>query len=85
MESLGDGQSKEGTLEGFHAVEFCSQRAGEDCAEVVQRTRVLEERPGLGGCRRSMQPFNGEAGSGMGQRQWGWRNKNTVKKTGLGD
>lgn len=51
MGSLRHGQSKEGTLDGFHAAEFCSQKAEKDCPEVVQKTQVLGERPRVGGCR----------------------------------
>lgn len=58
MGSLGDGQSKEVTLEGFHAGEFCSQRVEDHCTEVVQRIQALGERPGLGGCREPVQPFS---------------------------
>lgn len=36
--SLGDGQSKERTLEGSQAGELSGQRAEGDCTEVVQRT-----------------------------------------------
>lgn len=79
MGSLGDGKSKEGTLEGFHAGEFCSQRA-EACTAVVQRPDLSCEAAG-GQCNCLVE----RSSPRKGQWQWGWRNKNKVNKTRLGE
>lgn len=68
--SLGDGKSKEGTLEGFHAGQFFSQRVEEECTEVVQRTDLSCEAAG-GQCRCLVE----RSSPRKGRWQGGWRNK----------
>lgn len=80
MGSLGDGRSKEGTLEGFDAGEFCSQRA-EDCAEVVQRPDLSRERssPRKGQWQWGWRNKNKGNKTRLGERQQGGRVKSIVK------
>lgn len=80
MGSLGDGKSKERALEGFHTGEFFSQRVEEECTEVVQRTDLSCEAAG-GQCSCLVE----RSSPRKGQCQWGWRNKNQVNKTRLGE